>query len=197
MDNVLKKALEFIYSGENERPVRAINFRSLKKGGLGLINPSVKSKTFYIINRMDTLVSAFLKGEKGSEIKWVEKEIQVIINNNLIQENTKSIYEKLLEKVIMRNGSYIPSRNEKRVDGIKWKASWYNVSSVRGLSPEEKCFAWKITQDMLDVGVRKHKKDSIKDCKRMVDNRKICGNLEILKHRLIECKNVEDAYNKC
>ena len=58
----------------------------------------------------------------------------------------------------MRNGSYIPSRNEKRVDGIKWKASWYNVSSVRGLSPEEKCFAWKITQDMLDVGVRKHKK---------------------------------------
>ena len=29
MDNVLKKALEFIYSGENERPVRAINFRSL------------------------------------------------------------------------------------------------------------------------------------------------------------------------
>ena len=197
MDNVLKKALEFIYSGENERPVRAINFRSLKKGGLGLINPSVKSKTFYIINRMDTLVSAFLKGEKGPEIKWMEKEIQVIIDNNLIQENTKSIYEKLLEKLIMRNGSYIPSRNEKRVDGIKWKASWYNVSSVRGLSPEEKCFAWKITQDMLDVGVRKHKKDSIKDCKRMVDNRKICGKLETVKHRLIECKNVEDTYNKC
>ena len=97
----------------------------------------------------------------------------------------------------MRNGSYIPSRNEKRVDGIKWKASWYNVSSVRGLSPEEKCFAWKITQDMLDVGVRKHKKDSIKDCKRMVDNRKICGKLETVKHRLIECKNVEDSYNKC
>ena len=50
-----------------------------------MINPSVKSKTFYIINRMDTLVSTFLKGEKGPEIKWVEKEIQVITEKNLIQ----------------------------------------------------------------------------------------------------------------
>ena len=54
MESVLKKALEIIYSGENVRPVRAINFRPLKKGGLGLINPSVKSKKFYIINRMET-----------------------------------------------------------------------------------------------------------------------------------------------
>ena len=61
---------------------------------------------------------------------------------------------------------------------------------------EEKCFAWKITQDMLDVGARKHKKDSIKDCKRIVDNIKICGNLDTLKHRVIECKNVKDLYNK-
>merc|ERR1712081_98310 len=42
---------------------------------------------------MDKLVPAFLKGEKGPKNKWVEKEIQVIIDNNLIQGNTKSRYE--------------------------------------------------------------------------------------------------------
>jgi hypothetical protein len=37
------QALDFIYSGENERPVRAINFRIKKQGGLGLINPIWKA----------------------------------------------------------------------------------------------------------------------------------------------------------
>ena len=39
INKMLSKALDFIYSGENERPVRALNFRPTELGGLGLINP--------------------------------------------------------------------------------------------------------------------------------------------------------------
>ena len=47
---ILGKALDFVYSGENERPVRVINFRSRELGGLGLINPVIKSRAFMVKN---------------------------------------------------------------------------------------------------------------------------------------------------
>ena len=47
---ILGKALDFVYSGENERPVRVINFRSRELGGLGLINPIIKSRAFMVKN---------------------------------------------------------------------------------------------------------------------------------------------------
>ena len=48
LEKILAKALGFIYSGENERPVRALNFRPKKFGGLGLIHPFIESKSFLI-----------------------------------------------------------------------------------------------------------------------------------------------------
>ena len=50
LENILSRALKFIYAGENERPVRALNFRNKLIGGLGLINPIVKSKALLIKN---------------------------------------------------------------------------------------------------------------------------------------------------
>ena len=40
--------LKFIYTGENERPVRALNSRRKEFDGLELINPMVKSKALQI-----------------------------------------------------------------------------------------------------------------------------------------------------
>ena len=48
VNKMLGKALDFIYSGENERPVRAINFRPKEQGGLGLINPIWKARAFLV-----------------------------------------------------------------------------------------------------------------------------------------------------
>ena len=36
----------FIYAGENERPIRPLNFRSQAEGGTGLIHPSEKQGFF-------------------------------------------------------------------------------------------------------------------------------------------------------
>ena len=49
VDNMLSKAMRFIYAGENERPVRIMNFRDTSAGGLGLINHFF----FYILFILD------------------------------------------------------------------------------------------------------------------------------------------------
>ena len=50
LDKILAKALDFIYAGENERPVRSLNFRPTERGGLGLTHPKIKAKAFLIKN---------------------------------------------------------------------------------------------------------------------------------------------------
>ena len=44
LENILAKALKFMYAGENERPVRVLNFRDGAIGGLHLVNPIVKAR---------------------------------------------------------------------------------------------------------------------------------------------------------
>ena len=83
-------------------------------------------------------------------------EFQLVIRNDLVQGTTKQIYSLLLQEIISKNGSFIPSRNEKRSLGVKWSISWKNMSLVRGLNPEERCFVWKLIQDMIPVGARIH-----------------------------------------
>ena len=50
MGKILKRALDFIYAGENERSVRAMNFRDRSEEGLGLIHPVIKAKAFLMKN---------------------------------------------------------------------------------------------------------------------------------------------------
>ena len=45
---ILGKALDFICSGENYRPVRAINFRPRYFGGLWLLNPILKARALMV-----------------------------------------------------------------------------------------------------------------------------------------------------
>ena len=57
LDNLLKKALNFVYAGENERPVNKVNFRKREQGGLGLINPIIKAKALMIKNMMKDFIN--------------------------------------------------------------------------------------------------------------------------------------------
>ena len=50
LEKMLAKALAFIYAGQNERPVRSVNFRDKNIGGLGLVNPIYKAKAFLLKN---------------------------------------------------------------------------------------------------------------------------------------------------
>ena len=99
----------------------------------------------------------------------------MIKKEGLLFAEVGEIYDKLLEKVIYKNMSLIPSRNEKRVRGVKWKATWRNLEILRGLNIEEKCFAWKLTQDLVEVGQRRHRAGAQKNCKRQLENGEECG----------------------
>ena len=93
--------------------------------------------------------------------------------------------------MIRRNGSLIPSRNEKRIRGVRWKSSWRNISILKGLDPFEKTFAWKMSQDMLDVGARQHRRGAHKECTRLTRDGRVCNQLETLEHRLFLCESVQ------
>ena len=87
-----------------------------------------------------------------------------MIRINNCEITTKQIYDILIKDTIEKNGSLIESRNEKREIGIKWRHVWKNLSSVKGINAEVKDFTWKLTQDMLPIGNRIHRKNVEKRC---------------------------------
>ena len=49
-----------------------------------------------------------------------------------------------------------------------------------------------MTQDLLDVGQRKHRKGAKKECPMVLEGGGICNELESLDHRLFLCNSVEN-----
>ena len=74
------------------------------------------------------------------------------------------IYRYLSEAIICRNNSIIPSRSEKRVNGIKWSVAWENFRWLKGMDSEELTFAWKLQQDLLPIGSRLHRQNAERRC---------------------------------
>ena len=192
MVKILSKTFSFIYSGENERPVRSINFRPKNKGGLGLINPILKGKAFLL----KTMMKEFdILGNDRCKIKNIHgwsKDFSIIFSKMGLQTDVKIIYEELINHTISRNGSLIPSRNEKNRRGVKWKNAWKNLILLRGLTPTEVCFAWKLTQDMVEVGRRKHRNGAVRNCSRRKTDGRLCNKLDTLEHCIFECDVVRE-----
>ena len=114
---MLGKALQFIYSGENERPIRPVNFRSQLVGGLGLIHPKIKAKAFLIKN----MYHDFLQYDCNITDSWIVNnlygynlEFVKVYKEGLAMAPVKEIYDFLLHDSIYKNGSLIPSKAEKR-----------------------------------------------------------------------------------
>ena len=174
--------MSFIYNGENERPVRPLNFRDTKRGGLGLIEPMIKSKALFLKNIMkensQSNVGLNLTNARGE----FGRAFHAILNELGAEANSNQIYKYLLKNKVERNGSLIPSRNERNLRGIKWGPTWKNLTLIKGLNSDEKCFGWKLTQDMVAVGRRIHRKGSDQLCKRLLDNGIVCNELDTLDH---------------
>lgn len=191
---ILAKALEFIWAGENERPIRALNFRSKEQGGLGLVEPFLKSKAFLVKNMLieykmqdyDPLVLDTIYGDRDVMLD--------IIALGKTEASVKDIYSVILNSAISRNGSLIPSREEKRCN-LKWKRSWENLSKLKGVLPAEKMFAWKMCQDMLPVGVRIHRANAERRCLVQLENGDICTSLQDRNHVFRSCDALGQSYS--
>ena len=99
--NILKIALNFIYAGENERPVRVMNFRHKSSGGLGLVDPNLKCMALLIRTRLRKLrrnngnILDLTNQNYGGEYR---NEIQKVIRNDLAKGTTKQIYSLFLQE---------------------------------------------------------------------------------------------------
>ena len=160
---MLKRAFDFIYAGENERPVRALNFRDKSLGGLGLINPLIKAKALLMKNMIKEFKNydcSFDDDYMKDNLYGYSEEFQEILLAGFGEASVKDLYNYLMQDVLLKNGSVIPSRSEKKIENIKWRVVWNNLKILQRVSPEEKEFAWKVTQDMVAVGKRIHRRNT-------------------------------------
>ena len=123
------------------------------------------------------------------------KDFIKIVENGLSTSASKEIYNFMILEVTHRNTSLIPSRNEKRAVNVKWGTVWKNFKLRTGLTPEEKCFSWKIVQDMLPVGSRIHRLNAEKRCLVTLSNGNLCQDIQTIEHAFVECPLVKESYD--
>ena len=112
-------------------------------------------------------------------------------------DSSRQIYEELMNDILVRNNSLIPSRNEKRSRGIKWSVAWKNWSKLRGVDATEREFAWKIQQDMLNNGSRLHRLNADKRCMLLLDDGTNCVEIETREHLFVRCETVVELFSVC
>ena len=69
-----------------------------------------------------------------------------------------------------------------------------NLSLLKCITAEEITFAWKVSQDLLPVGARIHRKNAERRCLRRLGGDLVCLETESLEHRFFKCKGVEESF---
>ena len=83
---------------------------------------------------------SILNGRLSGDIYGYKDDFISVFENDLATASSKITYEFLIQEITCRNGSLIPSRNEKRSIHVKWGIVWKNQKLLKGLTPEEKNF---------------------------------------------------------
>ena len=120
--------MTFIYAGENERLVNSVNFRKTSIGGLGVVNPLIKSKALLIKSMNKEFGKMSILG--GKVYDEHRNEFQTMRNESLCLDSSKVIYDHLLETITHREGVLIPSRNESRSVNTNWSVVFNNSKLV-------------------------------------------------------------------
>ena len=191
---MLRKAMNFIYGGENERPVRVLNFRNTLQGGLGLTQPMLKSKALMIKSMYKEYIQNGWNIGNINNLYGYPNLFKDLYDLNIVAEPVKKIYAKLVDKLISKNESLIPSRNEKRTGGIKWSITWKNIGLLRGVNAAEKIFAWKVSQDMLPIGRRIHRANVEKRCLLKSIDGTECQVVPDIYHAFATCSSVKQSF---
>ena len=199
LENILSKALNFIYAGQNERPVRPLNFRDRKIGGLGLVNPIIKSKALLLKSMYREFILRDCNvndRDSYKDIYGYTEAFSEVVKGGVNMNSTRDIYGYLIDAVISRKNSVIPSRSEKRSENVKWSIAWRNWGGLRGVNAEEFEFAWKLQQDLLKIGARLHRQNANKKC--MADlGGGFCQEIESREHLFVGCERVRECSKGC
>ena len=192
---ILTQALNFVWAGENERCARPLQFRSKDKGGLGLIEPFIKAKAFLVKNMLKEYKQYEYDPRLLENVYGDQQTMLDIMAVGKTDSPVKDIYQVMLDNLVSKNGSLIPSREERRSQ-VKWKLSWRNLSKLKGTNGEESEFAWKLCQDMLPVGSRIHRKNAEKRCMEKLDGGLLCLEIQDREHVFRACELKGQIYRR-
>ena len=187
LKKITQKVLNFIWAGQNERPVRALNFRAKDLGGLGLVCPATKSKALLLKSMGKDFMNYGNQIAEIGKLYGYKSDFKKLLEEGIDRKNVKQIYEFLMTDVCYRNASLIPSREEKRTCGVKWKTAWSNLKLTKSVTAQEKYFQWQVQQDMLPIGNRLHRPGAEKRCLSLLGNNTICICLNDRKHAFLSC----------
>ena len=133
--------------------------------------------------------------EKIRKVYGYQQEFIEVIENGLSTSPSKAIYDFLIKKVTHKNGSLIPSRSEKRSRNVQWGTVFRNLKLLNGLRADEKCFAWKVCQDMLPVGARIHRRNTERRCLATLEDGSQCQEIQDLEHAFRSCSTMVESYD--
>ena len=176
-----------------------VNFREKLNGGLGLHHPELKAKSLLLKNMYREVIERDLKcdGRGFSARIYGYEDLLVELVCKKIEMTSKAIYSYNLRKLVyVNNITLIPSRNEKKIQGVKWTKSFKNMRNFMG-SPKEKEFIWMLLQDILPVNGRLNRKNSDKRCLRVVNltmNLTKCIEIQDRLHFFINCPVVKETF---
>jgi len=83
----------------------------------------------------------------------------------------------------------------KRSVNVKWSIAWKNFKLLKGLTPDKKCFYWKVSQDMLPVGNRIHRNNAERRCLAVLTDGSSCQVIQDREHAFKLCPMVVEIYD--
>ena len=123
LKEIQMKSLQFIYAGFNERPVQVLNYRRREDGGLGLVHPELKAKSLLVHNMWREYKERGVQivGDNlDQSIYGYEGVLMEALKESEPKTSAKEIYHKLLFSFCRQGTSLIPTRIERRIQGVKW-----------------------------------------------------------------------------
>lgn len=198
LEEITKLSLKFIYAGQNERPLKTVQFRKIAEGGIGLCEPEIKAKSLLYKSVLKEIRSRSiaLKGNALEvQIYGADDEIVQFVRDGKMNLTSKEIYDKLIFKFLRRNTTLVPSRIERKISNVKWSNSYYNYKNLSEVDPVEKELIFKFIQDLVPVPGRLHRK-SDKRCLRFLNGNILCDKFADKEHFFQQCDSMREATAK-
>ena len=194
LEAIKSKALAFLYAGYNERPIQVVNFRKRVNGGLSLHHPQLRAEALLLKNmhRECKERNISVLGGSLSEAVYGHERIFVELYSCGVEMCSKKIYKFLLKKLVRDQTSLVPSRIERRIQGIRWSKSYSNLENLK-MAPKEKEFTFLLIQDLLAVNARLHRRNSDPRCQREMASGK-CVEVQDRMHFFVSCPVIHETY---
>ena len=195
---VMRESLRFLYRGELERPVNAINYRPKDFLGLGLVHLPSKCKSLLLRTMLKEFNFKGIKLQNGNFDEFLyglkDELLKLLELGGGEVPTAKDLYLNFVKTVYSRGEVLIPSRMEKKYEGVNWKRAFKNYKESKFLKPKQKEFLFRFIHDILHLGSRNHFRGADQECRREEIQGTKCRSLETREHFFKNCVCIYDVF---